>query len=94
MNDVPNDVIERNIKKAGEVNQADFSESVFEYYGHGGVGMIINVLTDKATRAASDIQLVAKKHNLKDASKNSVVFNFERKALLKREEMGKGPNRL
>ena len=95
MNDVPNDVIERNIKKAGEANQADFDESLFEYYGHGGVGIIINVLTDKPTRAASDIQLVAKKQNLKDASKNSVVFNFERKARLDVElpEKEKGNNK-
>merc|ERR1711871_806313 len=58
--------------------------------------MIINVLTDKATRAASDIQLVAKKQNLKDASKNSVVFNFERKARLDvgLPEKEKGNNKL
>ena len=55
---------------------------MFEFYGHGGVGFIINVLTDNDNRANSDINLVAKKNSLKPAATNSVTFKFETKARL------------
>ena len=77
---VPNDVIKRNIDKAAGADQADFKESLFEFYGHGGVGILVNVLTDNDNRAASEVALVAKKNNLKTANSGSVSFNFEKKA--------------
>lgn len=79
---IPKDIISRNIDKAKNADTADFTAGVFEFYGHGGVGLIVNSLTDKATRCASDIQLVAKKNNLKPAAKNSVLFNFDIKTRL------------
>src|SRR5271155_4177674 len=48
---LPNDNIERNIKKASSADQADFSEVVYELYGYGGVGIIALVLTDNKNRA-------------------------------------------
>src|SRR2546423_14991052 len=45
-NNVPNDIIERNIKKASSADQADYSEMTYELYGHGGVGIIADVMTD------------------------------------------------
>lgn len=79
---VPSDVIKRNIDKASMANTADFKESLFEFVGPGGAGLLINVLTDNDNRAANDVNLVGKKHLLKAASKGSVSFNFERKARL------------
>ena len=79
-NDVPNDVIDRNIKKASDANTADFKESVFEFYGFGGVGFIVNVLTDNDNRASSNVALAAKKQLLKTATTGSVTFNFDKKA--------------
>jgi len=79
---VPNDVIDRNIKKASDANTANYKESLFEFYGHGGVGIIVNVLTDNDNRAASDVALVAKKNALKPATGGSVIFNFDKKARL------------
>src|SRR5436309_1889488 len=38
---VPNDIIERNIKKASSADQADYMEMTYELYGHGGVGIIV-----------------------------------------------------
>ena len=81
-NDVPMDVIKRNIEKASATNQADYNESLFEFIGPGGIYYIINVLTDNDNRAASDVNLVGKKHNLKSSSKGSVAFNFLKKARL------------
>jgi len=81
-NNVPMDVIKRNIAKASEANTADYKESLFEFVGPGGVGLLVNVLTDNDNRAANDINLVGKKNELKSGSKGSVMFNFERKARL------------
>jgi len=77
---VPKDIITRNIEKAGAATTVDFKESIFEFYGHGGVGLLINVLTDNDNRAAADVNLVAKKNNLKTAAANSVRFKFNKKA--------------
>ena len=39
---VPADLIERNLKKAGEAKGGDFMELTYECYGHGGVGIVID----------------------------------------------------
>jgi transcriptional/translational regulatory protein YebC/TACO1 len=54
---VPNDVIKRNMDKAASADAADFKESIFEFYGPGGCGMIVNILSDNGNRAANDINL-------------------------------------
>ena len=79
---VPKDVVTRNIEKASAAATADFKSSVFEFYGHGGCGLIVNVLTDNDNRAAADVNLVAKKQLLKNAAMNSVLFKFDTKARL------------
>ena len=60
----------------------DYKSSVFEYYGFGGVGFLVNVLTDNDNRAYKDIAFVAKGCNLKQAAANSVAFKFNTKARL------------
>lgn len=76
---VPVANIDRAIKSGSSTDAKDFKESTFEAYGAGGAGIIINVLTDNANRASSDVQSTVKKRNLKQASPGSVLFNFERK---------------
>jgi hypothetical protein len=44
------DVIERQLKKADGAAAIDYKSSVFEFYGYGGVGFLINVLTDNDNR--------------------------------------------
>ena len=46
---LPNDNIERNIKKATSQDQADYTQMTYELYGYGGVGILVDVMTDKAT---------------------------------------------
>jgi YebC/PmpR family DNA-binding regulatory protein len=79
---VPKDIISRNIEKASGSNIADFKERAFEFYGHGGVGFLVNVMTDNDNRANAEVNLVAKKKNLKSAAANSVAFKFTKKARL------------
>lgn len=77
---VPKDIITRNIEKASSTSSVDYKETIYEFYGHGGVGFIVNVLTDNDNRASADVNLVAKKNLLKPAALNSVSFKFGRKA--------------
>jgi transcriptional/translational regulatory protein YebC/TACO1 len=55
MAQVPNDIIERNIKKASE-SKADFAEMTYEAYGAGGTGFVIECLTDNVNRSAADVK--------------------------------------
>jgi YebC/PmpR family DNA-binding regulatory protein len=79
---VPVDNINRAIKKASEPNTADFKESTFEAYGHGGCSMIINVLTDNSNRATSDVKATINKRFGKIAEPGSVAFMYDRKGIL------------
>ncbi len=79
---VPSDVIDRNIKKASSADQADFTELTYELYGHGGVGIIVDAMTDNKNRTASDMRIATNKKGGSIASPGSVAFNFDRKGVL------------
>ncbi|KAI4963365.1 hypothetical protein ZWY2020_014962, partial [Hordeum vulgare] len=49
-----------NIKRASEKGQDTYTEKIYEVYGFGGVGMVVEVLTDKITRSIADIRNVVK----------------------------------
>ena len=75
-------MVERNIKKAMDPVTADYRELTYEAYGHGGVGMIINVLSDNKNRAVEMVSTALKKEGCKVAASGSVAFNFARKGRL------------
>ncbi|XP_024534317.1 probable transcriptional regulatory protein At2g25830 isoform X2 [Selaginella moellendorffii] len=75
---VSKDLIERNIKKAKDKDQQDFTEITYEAYGFGGVGIVVEVLTDNTNRASSFVRDVIKKSHAKMAASGSVLFNFKR----------------
>ncbi|MCB1072907.1 MAG: YebC/PmpR family DNA-binding transcriptional regulator [Chlamydiales bacterium] len=79
---VPSDVIDRNIKKAASADQEDFTELTYELYGHGGVGIIVDAMTDNKNRTASDMRIATNKKGGSIASPGSVAFNFDRKGVL------------
>nr|GMD41445.1 probable transcriptional regulatory protein At2g25830 isoform X2 [Ipomoea batatas] len=58
--DIPKDILERNIKRASEKGQEAYIEKVYEIYGYGGVGIIVEVLTDKVNRSIALIRGVVK----------------------------------
>ncbi|CAN6327570.1 unnamed protein product [Urochloa humidicola] len=74
--DIPKEILERNIKRASEKDQDTYTEKVYEVYGFGGVGMIVEVLTDKITRSVADIRNVVKDCGAKLADPGSVTFRF------------------
>jgi YebC/PmpR family DNA-binding regulatory protein len=79
---LPSENIERNIKKATSKDQADYSEIMYELYGHGGVGILVEIMTDNKNRTASDMRIATNKRGGTIASPGSVAFNFDKKGLI------------
>lgn len=79
---LPNDIIDRNIKKASSTDQADYSEMMYELYGHGGVGIIIDIMTDNKNRVASEMRIATNKRGGHIANPGAVSFNFDRKGVI------------
>lgn len=79
---VPNDNIERSIKKGSSQDVEAYHDVQYELYGHGGVGLIVEVLTDNKNRASSEIRIATNKRGGSIATPGSVAFNFERKGVI------------
>ncbi|HEV3270026.1 MAG TPA: YebC/PmpR family DNA-binding transcriptional regulator [Candidatus Rhabdochlamydia sp.] len=79
---LPNENIERNIKKATSATQADYSEISYELYGYAGVGIIVEIMTDNKNRSASEMRIATNKKGGSIANPGSVAFNFERKGII------------
>jgi len=79
---LPNENIERNIKKATSAAQADYSEISYELYGYAGVGIIVEIMTDNKNRSASEMRIATNKKGGSIANPGSVAFNFERKGII------------
>lgn len=75
---LPADIIDRNLKKAADKNASDFNETVYECYGPGGTGFIIEALTDNVNRTAAEVRTAITKGGGKIADGGSVTFNFNR----------------
>ncbi|XP_057468515.1 probable transcriptional regulatory protein At2g25830 isoform X2 [Actinidia eriantha] len=76
--DVPKDILDRNMKKASEKGQEAYIEKFYEVYGFGGVGIIVEVLTDKITRSVAAVRGVVKDCGGKLADPGSIMFKFTR----------------
>ncbi|KAM7493327.1 hypothetical protein LguiB_027936 [Lonicera macranthoides] len=76
--DIPKDIIERNIKRASEKGQEAYIEKFYEVYGYGGVGIIVQVLTDKINRSVAAVREVVKDYGGKMADPGSIMFKFRR----------------
>lgn len=83
---MPNDNIERNITKASSKDQSNYDELTYELYGHAGVGLIVEGMTDNRNRFASDIRIATNKRGGNVANPGAVSFNFDRKGILQIEK--------
>lgn len=75
---VPNDNIERAIKKASEVGGENLEEVTYESYGPGGVAIIIEGLTANRNKAAAEIKHILSKNNCDLAAPGSASWAFTR----------------
>lgn len=76
---IPNENIERNLKKASSSDQKNFETVTYELYGHGGVGIIVEAMTDNKNRTASDMRIAVNKRGGSLVEPGSVLYNFSRK---------------
>lgn len=83
---MPNENVQRNIKKASNTDQSDYVELTYELYGHGGVGIIAEAMTDNKNRAFSDIHVAINKKGGSIASPGAVAFNFDQKGIIQIEK--------
>lgn len=80
---MPNDNIDRAIKKGtGELAADILEEITYEGYAHGGVGLVVKVLTDNKNRAAAEVRNIFKKNGSDFAGLGSVSRSFERKGTI------------
>ena len=82
-NNVPNDNIERIIKKAaGGDGGASYEEIVYEGYGPSGVAVIVETLTDNRNRTAGEMRHYFDKYGGNLGQSGSVGFLFSRQGML------------
>lgn len=80
---MPNDNIERAIKKAsGSSEQDNYEEIIYEGYGPSGVAIIVSCLTDNRNRTAPEVRHAFDKFGGNLGTTGSVMFTFQRVGLL------------
>ncbi len=88
-NNVPNDNIDRIIKKAaGEGDKNSYETMIYEGYGPGGVAVIVECLTDNKNRTAGDIRHYFDKFGGNLGTTGCVSFMFTRKGVIVLENDG------
>jgi len=75
---MPKDNIERAIKKSQEAGGANYEDMRYEGFGAGGVGIIVEALTDNRNRTASEVRSTFTKYGGNLGETGSVSFNFDR----------------
>ncbi|MBQ7095885.1 MAG: YebC/PmpR family DNA-binding transcriptional regulator [Clostridia bacterium] len=80
---VPNDNIERAIKKAaGEGDSSNYESLVYEGYGPGGVAVVVDCLTDNRNRTAASLRHYFDKFGGNLGASNSVLWQFKQCGLI------------
>jgi YebC/PmpR family DNA-binding regulatory protein len=83
-NSVPNDNIERAVKRGSgqEAGGADYQTVMYEGYGPNGVAVLIECLTDNRNRAATDVRTALTRNGGNLADAGSVSYMFSRKGVV------------
>ena len=83
--------IERAIARVESKEAAALIEEVYEAYGPGGIGIIIEVATDNKNRTMPDVRNALTKNGGRMADPGSVMFQFERKGVIFITDKGDDP---
>ena len=83
-NNMPNDNIQRSIKKAsgGEDGGSNYDAITYEGYGSHGVAFIVQCLTDNRNRTAADVRHLFDKYNGSLGTSGSVTYMFDYKGII------------
>ncbi|MDR1151057.1 MAG: YebC/PmpR family DNA-binding transcriptional regulator [Bifidobacteriaceae bacterium] len=81
---VPNDNIDRALKRGSgaEGGGAEYQSITYEGYGSGGVAILVECLTDNRNRAASDVRVALTRNGGTLADPGSVSYMFSRKGVI------------
>ena len=85
---MPKANIERAIARAADKSAAALIEEVYEAYGPGGVGIVIEVATDNKNRTMPEVRHTLDKSGGRMADPGSVMFQFTRKGVIEISEKG------
>ncbi len=79
-NNMPNDTIERGIKKAaGDLESVNYVYNTYEGYGPGGTAIIVKTLTDNKNRTAANVRSAFTKGNGNIGTTGCVSYMFDEK---------------
>lgn len=82
-NNMPNDNIERSIKKAaGDGESANYEELTYEGYGPNGVAILIETATDNRNRTAGEVRHILDKFGGNLGTNGSVSWMFDKKGII------------
>ncbi|HKL73679.1 MAG TPA: YebC/PmpR family DNA-binding transcriptional regulator [Clostridia bacterium] len=82
-NNMPNDNINRSIKKAsGELNSVNYEDMQYEGYAAGGIAVIVEALTDNKNRTAGEVRHAFDKCGGNLGTTGSVSFLFKKKGVI------------
>lgn len=74
--------IQRAIDRVADKNAVQLEESVYEGYGPGGVGVIIETATDNKNRTFPEVKNALNKNGGRIADAGSVLFQFDRRGVI------------
>ena len=81
-NNVPNDNIDRMLKKAAGETDKEYEDIIYEGYGPNGVAVVVETLTDNRNRTAGNIRHYFDKNGGNLGQNGSVMFMFEHKGVI------------
>ena len=96
-NNMPNDTIDRGIKKAaGDANSVNYELLTYEGYGPNGVAIIVDALTDNKNRTAANVRSAFTKGNGNVGAQGIVSFMFDKKGqiIIGKEDCEMDPDEL
>lgn len=85
---MPNANIQRSIDRAKDKSATQLEEIIYEGYGPGGVGIIIEVATDNKNRTFPEVKAVLTKNGGHVAEPGSVAFQFTRRGVINVQSSG------
>ena len=94
-NNMPNDTIERGIKKAaGNLESVNYVQNTYEGYGPGGTAIIVETLTDNKNRTAANVRAAFSKGKGNIGTSGCVSFMFQKKGqiIVSKEEYETDPD--
>lgn len=96
-NNMPNDTIDRGIKKAaGDANSVNYELVTYEGYGPNGIAIIVDALTDNKNRTAANVRNAFTKGSGNVGTQGCVSYMFDKKGqiIIDKEECDMDPDEL